>query len=535
MELINHKAHKVNTKKNSVNLSAFTQRSPRALRLMLAWNIYCILFLVQFSFSIEKTTLERINLLTLEGLNLAYNFELEQANAKFEEALRLEPNHPRPHVSKATIFFWRFSLANDDQLYDKLIPMLEKSIEAAEEYLDENESDADALTCLGTLYGYKAFAHARHKSYLKAAWDGKKSLDYFSDAVQQNPRAYDAYLGLGTFHYFAAFAPKALQWVISILGVDGDANLGVKEIRLALEKGTFTNVEAQYYLAQFLPWQSGNFVASESLLVDLNKRFPNNSIISFTLAIWEMRRNDVTTARGHLQTIVEADKGTVPGLKPLSLYKLAECNFRLNNFQNAIDGYKAFLAIYRDENYQATAHHRIGVSYELTGRREQALKHYRASIAAEHRHGDDKYSSRKSEIFLLSPITGTDSILLTAKNIYKAGNYGKARELYNTLDTLAGVSLSHRAEAQIGIGELLMEQELYAEALSYFNKVLVMNVGNEAWLLPWSHYQLGVCHSKLGNSVVAKKEFERVLEFEEDFDFKNWLTFRTERELEKLK
>ncbi|MBI5215442.1 MAG: DUF3808 domain-containing protein [Ignavibacteriae bacterium] len=525
----------MNTKNILVNNSAFCEPSSRPLRLFFFLSFALSLLFPQLSVATEKTILERIHTLTLEGLNLAYNFELEQANAKFEEALRLEPNHPRPHVSKATILFWRFSLANDDQLYDELIPMLENSIEAAEEYQDDNETDADALTCLGTLYGYKAFAHARHKSYLKAAWDGKKSLDYFTDAVQQNPKAYDAYLGLGTFHYFAAFAPKALQWVISILGVDGDANLGVKEIRIALEKGMFTNVEAQYYLAQFLPWQSGNFVASESLLVNLNKRFPNNSIISFTLAIWEMRRNDVTSAREHLQNIVESDKGTVPGLKPLSLYKLAECNYRLNNFQNAIDGYKAFLAIYHDENYQATAHHRIGVSYELSGRREQALKHYRASIAAEHRHGDDKYSSRKSEAFLKSPITVADSILLTAKNIYKAGNYGKAKELYNTLETLAGVSLIHRAEAHIGIGELLMEQELYAEALSHFNNVLAMNVGSELWLLPWSHYQLGVCHSKLGNTVVAKKEFERVLEFEEEYDFKNWLTFRTERELEKLK
>ncbi|MBI3195515.1 MAG: DUF3808 domain-containing protein [Ignavibacteriae bacterium] len=534
MKMFNRKVHGEDAKSTKKSFADIA--SPwRSLRLTIAWLTFCIVFLAQIVFSIEKATLDRINSLTLEGLNLAYNFELEQANAKFEEALRLEPNHPRPHVSKATILFWRFALANDDQLYDELIPLLEQSIEAAEEYQDENESDADALTCLGSLYGYKAFAHARQKSYLKAAWDGKNSLDFFTDAVQQNPKAYDAYLGLGTFHYFAAFAPKALQWVISILGVDGDATLGVKEIRLALERGTFTNVEAQYYLAQFLPWQSGNFHASESLLVDLSKRFPNNSIISFTLAIWEMRRNDVSSARVQLQTIVQSEKGLVPGLKPLSLYKLAECNYRLSNFQNAIDGYKAFLAVYRDENYQATAHHRIGVSYELTGRREQALKHYRASIAAEHRHGDDKYSSRKSEAFLKSSITVADSILLTAKNICKAGDYPKAKELYSMLDSLAGVSSTHRAEAHIGIGELLIEQELYAEALAYFNNVVMMNVGSEQWLIPWSHYQLGVCHSKLGNTVVAKKEFERVLEFDEEYDFKNWLTFRTERELERLK
>ncbi len=483
----------------------------------------------------EIETMKRVSSLTIEGMNHAYNFQLDSAENKFNEASRLEPTHPRPYVARATILFWRFALGNDDQLYEQIISQTEKAIEVSEDYQDDHEDDADVLTCLGSLYGYKAFAHARQKSYLKAAWDGKKSLDFFNDAIRLDPKNYDAYLGLGCYHYFGAFAPKGLQWVISMLGIDGDAKLGVREIKLALEKGTYSTVEAQYYLAQFLPWQTGSFEYSETLLDDLNKRFPQNPLIAFTLAIWKMRSNNVNIAKELLLDITQYDRGSVPGLKAIALYKLAECNFRLNKHEEYIEQYKLFLSIFKDDHYRATAQFRIGVGYEITGRRSQALKHYQACRNAEHKHGDDAYASRKAEHYIKSPISDADSMLLNAKNAFKSGTYDKAIALYMMLDTLQGVPVAIKTEAVYLLGEVFVEQKKYAEALPYFGRTLSSNIGDENWLTPWAHYQLGMCHTNIGNKTVAKHEFELALNIDDDYDFKNWLTFRAERELERLK
>jgi tetratricopeptide (TPR) repeat protein len=248
-----------------------------------------------------------------------------------------------------------------------------------------------------------------------------------------------------------------------------------------------------------------------------------------------MRRNDAASAKERLLTIVQSDRGSVPGLKALSLYKLAECNFHLGNYEQAIEEYEAFLSIFHDESYRATAHFRIGVGYEMTGHRERAVKYYQASRLAEHKQGDDRYSSRKAEIFLKSPISFADSLLLCAKNAFKSGKYDDAIELYKELDSLDGAPVSHRAEARFGIGETLTEQKKYAEAIHYFGFITTANVGNEQWLLPWTHYELGICHSNIGNKTVAQHEFEQVLTFDEEYDFKNWLGFRTEHELERLK
>jgi len=497
-------------------------------------TVVCLFILTSASLASEIETIKRVTALTLEGMKYAYNFQLDSADSKFNQASTLEPTHPRPYVARTTILFWRFALGNDDKLYDQLIVQVEQATDLAEKYQDTHENDADILTCLGSLYGYKAFAEARQKSYLKAAWDGKKSLDFFYDAIQLDPKNYDAYLGIGCYHYFGAFAPKSLQWVISMLGIEGNATLGVKELKLAREKGTFSPVEAQYYLAQFLPWQTGSFEYSDSLLVDLNKRFPENPLIAFTLAIWKMRSNNVTLAKDLLHEITQYDRGSVPGLKAIALYKLAECNFRLNKYEKYIEEYKLFLSMFNDDHYRATAQFRIGVGYEMTGQREQALKHYQASRNAEHKHGDDAYASRKAELFIKAPISSADSALLCAKNAFKSGNYNNAIQLYMMLDTLRGVSATLRTEAIYSLGEVYVDQKKYAEALPYLQKTLSSNVGEETWLTPWAHYQLGMCHTNIGNKTVAKHEFEQVLKIDDDYDFKNWLTFRTERELERL-
>ncbi|GEM_PF-5351200 len=247
-----------------------------------------------------------------------------------------------------------------------------------------------------------------------------------------------------------------------------------------------------------------------------------------------MRRNDVRSARTHLETILQSDCSPVPGLRVYSLYKLAECNFRLANYEQAGNDYTTFLSLMKDDTYHATANFRIGICYEMKGLREQALPFYREAISSEHNHGDDRYSSRKARTFLNKPITTADSLLLSAKNAFKSGKYEAAIALYKRLDTTWGISPTLKAEVQFGIGEVLTEQEHYAEALPYLKSPTPATAGSELWLIPWSHYQLGICHANLGNTSVARREFEQALATEEEYDFRNWLVFRTERELERL-
>jgi tetratricopeptide (TPR) repeat protein len=223
----------------------------------------------------------------------------------------------------------------------------------------------------------------------------------------------------------------------------------------------------------------------------------------------------------------------MPSLKRYALYKLAECYFRLNDFRKTIETYQTFLKEHHDEVYVATANYRIGVCYELLGQRAEALQYYQNAVNSESKFGDDLYSSRRAKMKLETPLTSFDTLFIQAQNASKSGKYKNAETLLAVLNSNSTLSLEEKAEVEITIGETFFDEDSFAVALQHFQQASLYKLQQERWILPWSHFQSGMCHVKLNDKVSAKKEFEQVLEFD-DYDFKNWLNVRAKRELEKL-
>ena len=485
--------------------------------------------------SVSPADLARIQALTLEGLECAYRMDFADANRRFDEALAIEPLHPRPYAGKTTMFFWQCLLSNKEEDRRQFLALADRAIESGIQYIDTYGEDADALTALGILYGQRSFVHGRAKSYLKAAWDGKKSYDYFYDAVKRDPRAYDAYMGLGVYHYITTFLPKTLQWITSILGISGDCDRGIREIRITAEKGLYHRVEAQYYLAQFLPWSSGDFTSGEKIVNGLLLKYPSNTILRLTRAVWEIQRNDVASAKDDLVSILRWENEPVKGIRNYSGYKLGECLFRLGEYSRAIDQYGLFLKEYREEVYVATSNYRIGLCYEMTSRRDSALEYYRRSVKAATRFGDDAHSARSAAERLRSPLTPADTLLITGQNLLRAGRYDDALGAFTPLAGSGEPPGTIKAEALYGLGETRYQKGDFERALQLYEEVLAVTLPEkDQWVYPWARYQRGLCYVKLGNRDAARREFNAVLQYD-DYDFKHWLEFRTERELGRIK
>ena len=510
----------------------FTLMSMRRLLLVTGFIILSYVLTLASSFNPESAA--RVKALTLDGLERAYNFDFSAANKLFNDAIGTAPLHPRPYVSKSFLALWQFLLSKNDSDLQTFLALTDRSVEVGERYLETYGEDAEALTCLGTAYGYRAFAYGRVKSYLKAAWDGKKSYDYLYDALKLDPHAYDAYLGIGMYHCLSSHLTKPLRWIVSILGITGDGDLGMKELRLAAERGTYTKIEAQYCLAQFLPWQEGDFTTSEQMLNTLLSQYPDNSLLRFTVAVWEIRNNDVLAAKEHLSAVVHQQQTHLQGILPLAAYKLAECNFRLFRYDEARGLYQKFLTDSQGETYRATSNYRIGLCFELTGHRYDALPFYKRAQTLDHSFGDDAYSSRKAVHRLTSPLAAGDTLLISAQNALNSGAYDQSLSLYTELKSMPKLSHDVAVEAIFGTAETYFQKKLYNDALQEYQQVIAAYPKEEIWLIPWSHYQSAICHLKFGQREAARREFEKVQEYD-DYDFKNWLFFRAERELAKIK
>jgi tetratricopeptide (TPR) repeat protein len=484
--------------------------------------------------SLDTNKIAAIRSLTLQGLDAAYNLDFSAAEKKFDEASAIEPLHPRPLWGRVEIKFWQMIIGRRETNYDAFLAQANNVIDKAEKYVDTYGQDPDALICLGTLYGDRAFANARMKNYLRSAWDGKKSFDYFTEANKLDPNNPDAYVGLGVYHFFAAFIPKPLQWIVSILGVHSDDDLGIHELGIAAERGIYSKVEAKYYLAEMLPWYNGEFDSSETIFKGLSEHYPRNILFTFTLAAWEMRRNAIGDARERLMGILD-NASAIPGLQEFTEEKLGECNFRLGNYREGLYYYKRFLLHHPDELYVGSAQYRAGLCYELLGERDSAIAFYKSAAEADPKFGDDAYCKRRAQVRLKEPMREEDLLLLRAQNYYRTSRYDSAVAMYEKLAQAPDILPLTRTEALYGLAETYFELAQYDSAILGYQAVVAMDVpADECWLLATSHYRCGICHRKLSHKDLAGEEFRKTLEFE-DYDYDNWYTFRTKKETEFLK
>jgi len=114
---------------------------------------------------------------------------------------------------------------------------------------------------------------------LAAARDGKKIKDALERALQLDPALYDAYFGIGLYHYYADVAPmyaKLLRWLLLLPG--GDRVKGLQEIILARERGELLRGEADFQLHQLYVWYEQRPHDALALLKSLDARYPANPI-----------------------------------------------------------------------------------------------------------------------------------------------------------------------------------------------------------------------------------------------------------------
>ncbi|HID38369.1 MAG TPA: hypothetical protein EYP36_02500 [Calditrichaeota bacterium] len=156
------------------------------------------------------------------GVNLTLNMRFEKAIALFDSIIQEYPQDPAGYFLKSAVYFWMYT--QDVRMADvgTLFETISKTgIEVAENRLDENENDLDAKFYLGAIYGNLGRYYIMNSSWIKAYWYGSEGKDLLKEIIESNPEYYNAYLGLGIYHYYADILPGVIKVLSYILGIKG--------------------------------------------------------------------------------------------------------------------------------------------------------------------------------------------------------------------------------------------------------------------------------------------------------------------------
>jgi tetratricopeptide (TPR) repeat protein len=151
-----------------------------------------------------------------------------------EELINREPNNPLGYFLLGTTYETISEEYRTDRFKDSVIKYLDDAISASEERKSGDPENADWHFISGASYGYRALLRAFHGNWWGAFNDGFKCSSNLNKTLELDSSFYDAYLGLGSYHYWSTIKAKDFLWLPFIAD---KREQGYMEIQKAVDSG----------------------------------------------------------------------------------------------------------------------------------------------------------------------------------------------------------------------------------------------------------------------------------------------------------
>jgi len=193
----------------------------------------------QFRSQLEPDSLEDIFI--AKAMSYTYIDSFQAAIACIESLIAVDSDYWPAYVIKAGIVYVEMT---DDERYDQkkhFKALIDTSLTGLDEHLKYHPEDKWALFFKGTALGYDAIWEGQHGSWFKAVTKGLKAGKYFSKAVKKDTLFYEAYVGLGTLHYWRSAKLGILR---KLPFISDKRQQGIDELKKAMEKSRYSSTAA---------------------------------------------------------------------------------------------------------------------------------------------------------------------------------------------------------------------------------------------------------------------------------------------------
>lgn len=469
------------------------------------------------------------------GLNDIYNLKFEDAEFKFIDIQKRNPEDVKGYFYQAVVYYYRAIPTRDDKMFDKFIELTDIVLEKCDDKLDKNENDIETLYFKGLTHSYRSLILLNlNKSLLKAASNGNDGYRILSEIIKRKPDYYDAYMGLGLYKIAIGFVPEKFQWLLSIIGFDGNIKNGLDLLKTAMEKGKFTKVDAKvYYAISSITEKEDENTVSVKLAKELYDEYPESPIFTLIYSTMLLERMKVDESIEYCKKALALNTHSLQNeIKKGGYVLLGNSYFRKNDFINAAASLEEHMKYVNKEDRYNVSCYTLGISYEMAGNRPKAIEYYskaRNNFIDERDGEAEKLFYRLAMERIQKPLRDIDSISIIAMNLRESGNLDASIEKYNML--LAApyfskfVNDDDKAYLYSNIGHAYLLKKDYNKAIEYFNKTIALNPQVELWHIPHSDFELGKIYYRKGDKKKAGEYFEKIYDYS-DYDFKNFLEMR---------
>jgi hypothetical protein len=250
------------------------------------------------------------------GLDLLYNGQPEKALAEFRGLEAERPDDPLGYILEADARWWQIYCQACEIKWNMLdawpqpprVPadqayfaVTDKIVALAQAQIAKNDSATMELYA-GMGWLLRARLLALRDERLASARAGVKARTHLLHCLQLDPQMADANLGLGIYNYYVdtlSGMAKALRFLMGIPG--GDKHEGVRQLRVAIDQGALTQVEASFYLAKNLRIYEHDFTGAVDTMQRLATKYPGNPVFRLLLGDFQRELHQTEQARANFR------------------------------------------------------------------------------------------------------------------------------------------------------------------------------------------------------------------------------------------
>ena len=355
-------------------------------------NIWFTLFVLMFVLypSIITAADKTGDEVVWQGISAFYNEEFDEAVEVLTKARNDFPEHPTVHLVWA-VSLWLRAQAKDG--YKVAHTALEKSsaeiIPVYQQLLKKYPRDPDYQLNMATTQGLLARVALGKKDWLGVVSSGIKGYKGARAVHQNHPEIYDSYLPLGVLNYYVGRSSSAVQVLGNIFGIEANSDIGLQQIKLAVEKGEYARVEATSILAYIYLWIQDDPQLALIYCDKLRSEFPKSAYYHhiYTEALLQLKRLD--EAEMSLAVTQKMADDNLPASKkawqPTLKYQRALLNFHLGDLDEALKLVSASINDFNAELDTPLGYGYLlrGMIYDLKGNRRKAIANYQAAVKLE--------------------------------------------------------------------------------------------------------------------------------------------------------
>jgi tetratricopeptide (TPR) repeat protein len=261
--------------------------------------VICLLILTGAAAALE---LDSAYIAKIErGMELAFNDDYEQARLLFADMIRQDTTDHAPYLFMAAVLHAQMIDAEDYSEKPLFSRLIDRAIDLAERALDAGRRPAWAELTIGNAHGYVAALSGKQGSWFEALKRGVKAKNAYLRALEYDSTLYDAYVGLGNYHYWKSARTEFVNWLPF---VTDRKQQGIEELKLARDSSWFSSAMA----ANSLMWiyiRSNQPEEALEIAGWLEERYPTARMVIWGQAYANFGAGRIAQAAGYFERLIE--------------------------------------------------------------------------------------------------------------------------------------------------------------------------------------------------------------------------------------